>query len=94
MYKKVFAEMMRHSPAELSQLDDLPLKEWVEQVSDDPGIKMLFFYLGCATSVGNRLRPIPQANDLHYSGDSGGRPQVERNRRRDKGGMNSILKPC
>ena len=55
MYKKVFSAMMGLSAEEISQLDDVPLKKWVESVSDDPGIRMLFFYLGCATSVGNRF---------------------------------------
>jgi len=55
MYKKVFSAMMSLSPEEISRLDDVPLNKWVESVSDDPGIRMLFFYLGCATSVGNRF---------------------------------------
>jgi phytoene dehydrogenase-like protein len=55
MYNKVFAAMMSLSQEEVSRLDDVPLSRWVESVSDDPGIRMLFFYLGCATSVGNRF---------------------------------------
>lgn len=55
MYRKVFSAMMSLSQEELSQLDDVPLSAWVESVSQDPGIHMLFFYLGCATSVGNRF---------------------------------------
>lgn len=55
MYKKVFSEMMRLSPQEISQLDDMPLPQWVERVSGDPGIRLLFFYMACSTSVGNRF---------------------------------------
>lgn len=55
MYKRVLAEMNRLTPEELASLDDTPLRDWVEKISDEPGIQMLFFYLGCATSVGNRF---------------------------------------
>jgi len=47
--------MTRLSPKEIEQLDDLPLSEWVNSLSDDPGIHKLFFYLACSTSVGNRF---------------------------------------
>lgn len=55
MFKKVLAEMQRLTSEDLASLDDTPLRDWVERMSGEPGIQMLFFYLGCATSVGNRF---------------------------------------
>jgi len=55
MYRRVLQEMLRLSPGEVERLDDVPLDQWVAGLSDDPGIRLLFFYLGCATSVGNRF---------------------------------------
>ncbi len=94
MYKKVFSEMMRLSPAELAQLDDIPLEEWVGRVSQDPGIRMLFFYLGCATSVGNRFGTYSTGEMIYII-----REIVESGRKMSelggviRGGMNRILQP-
>lgn len=65
MYQKVFSAMMSLSQEELSQLDDVPLSTWVESVSQDPGIRMLFFYLGCATSVGNRFETYSTGETIY-----------------------------
>ncbi len=94
MFKKVISEMMRLSPEEMAQLDDLPLSEWVETISDDPGIRMLFFYLGCATSVGNRFETYSTGEMIYIL-----REIMDSGRRLSeiggviKGGMNSILGP-
>lgn len=94
MYKKVFSEMMRLSHEEISQLDDMPLKEWVEGISTDPGIRMLFFYLACATSVGNRFETYSTGEMIFIL-----REIVESGRKLSdlggviRGGANSILVP-
>jgi phytoene dehydrogenase-like protein len=94
MFKKVFSEMMRLSPHDISQLDDLPLKAWVETVSGDPGIRLLFFYLGCATSVGNRFETYSTGEMIYIL-----REIIDRGRKMSeiggviKHGMNSVLGP-
>jgi len=94
MYKKVFSEMMRLSPEEVSELDDLPLNKWVESVSDDPGIRMLFFYMGCSTSVGNRFETYSTGEMIYIL-----REIIESGRKLSqlgaviKGGANSLLVP-
>ena len=94
MYKKVFSAMMSLSPEEISHLNDMPLNEWVESVSDDPGIRMLFFYLGCATSVGNRFETYSTGEMIYIL-----REIVESGRKLSQlgaviaGGSNSILRP-
>ncbi len=94
MYKQVFAEMMRFSPEEMKQLDDLPLNEWVRSVSDDPGIQRLFFYLGCATSVGNRFETYSTGEMIYILREiiENGRSLAEMGGV-IKGGMNRILEP-
>jgi phytoene dehydrogenase-like protein len=94
MYKKVFSVMMSLSPEEVSRLDDVPLKSWVEGISNDPGIRMLFFYLGCATSVGNRFETYSTGEMLYIL-----REIVQSGRKLSQlgaviaGGSNSILAP-
>jgi phytoene dehydrogenase-like protein len=94
MYKKVFSVMMSLSPEEISRLDDMPLNKWVQSVSDDPGIRMLFFYLGCATSVGNRFETYSTGEMIYIL-----REIVESGRKLSQlgaviaGGSNSILGP-
>ena len=94
MFKKVLTEMMRLSPEETAQLDDIPLNEWVDTVSKEPGIRLLFFYLGCATSVGNRFETYSTGEMIYILKEI-----VEAGRKLSeiggviKGGMNSILQP-
>ena len=94
MYKKVFSEMMRLSPEEIVQLDDLPLSQWVESVSDDPGIHKLFFYLACSTSVGNRFETYSAGEMIYILREfiDGGRKLSEMGGV-IKGGMNRVLQP-
>jgi phytoene dehydrogenase-like protein len=94
MYKKVFSEMMRLSPEEIVQLDDLPLSQWVESVSDDPGIHKLFFYLACSTSVGNRFETYSTGEMIYILREfiDGGR-KLSQIGGVVKGGMNRILQP-
>jgi phytoene dehydrogenase-like protein len=94
MYKKVFGEMMRLTPEEIAQLDDLPLSEWVESVSDDPGIHKLFFYLACSTSVGNRFETYSTGEMIYILREfiDGGRKLSEMGGV-IKGGMNRVLQP-
>jgi len=94
MYKKAFSAMMDLSQDGVSQLDDVPLSDWVESVSDDPGIRMLFFYLGCATSVGNRFETYSTGEMIYIL-----REIIESGRKLSQlgaviaGGSNSILRP-
>jgi hypothetical protein len=94
MYKKVFGEMTRLSRDEILELDDTPLNEWVESVSDDPGIQMLFFYLACSTSVGNRYETYSAGEMIYILREfiDGGRSLKEIGGV-IKGGMNSVLQP-
>jgi phytoene dehydrogenase-like protein len=94
MYKKVFGEMMRLSPDEIAQLDDLPLSQWVGSVSDDPGIHKLFFYLACSTSVGNRFQTYSTGEMIYILREfiDGGRKLSEMGGV-VKGGMNRVLQP-
>lgn len=94
MYKKVFTEMMRLTPEQMAQLDDMPLRDWVDGVSDDPGIRMLFFYLGCSTSVGNRFETYSAGEMIYILREiiEGGRKLSEMGGV-IKGGMNRILEP-
>ena len=94
MYKKVFGEMMRLSQEEIVQLDDMPLNEWVQSVSDDPGIQRLFFYLACSTSVGNRFETYSAGEMIYILREfiDGGRSLTEIGGV-IKGGMNRILQP-
>ncbi len=94
MFKKVLSEMMRLSPQEISQLDDLPLNQWVDTISDDPGIRLLFLYFACATSVGNRYETYSTGEMVYILReilDSGRKPSEIGGV--IKGGMNSILGP-
>ncbi len=93
-FKEVLNIMMNLSQEELATLDDIPLNEWVESITHDPGIILLFFYLGCATSVGNRFATY-SAGEMIYiireiieSGGSLGQMAGA-----IKGGINSLLKP-
>ncbi|MCU0821029.1 MAG: NAD(P)/FAD-dependent oxidoreductase [Spirochaetes bacterium] len=94
MFKKVLTEMMKLSPAQIAELDDIPLNDWVENVSNDPGIKMLFFYLGCSTSVGNRFETYSAGEMIYIL-----REFIDSGRKLSeiggviKGGMNGILQP-
>ena len=94
MFKKAIGEMMRLTPAEIVALDDLPLSEWIDGISDDPGIRMLFFYFGCLTSVGNRFETYSAGETIHIL-----REIIEVNQGLSniggviKGGMNSLLGP-
>ncbi len=94
MYKKVFAAMVDLTPEEVAALDDVPLNQWVDSLTDDPGIRMLFFYLGCATSVGNRFETYSAGEMVYIL-----REILEAGRKLSelggviKGGMNSILQP-
>lgn len=94
MYNKVFSAMMNLSQEEILQLDDVPLKTWVESVSDDPGIRMLFFYLGCATSVGNRFETYSTGEMIYIL-----REIIQSGRKLSQlggvivGGANSLLAP-
>ena len=94
MYKKVFGEMMRLRPEEIARLDDLPLNEWVESVSDDPGIHKLFFYLACSTSVGNRFETYSTGEMICILREfiDGGR-KLNQIAGVVKGGMNRVLQP-
>ena len=53
--KIVIGEMMKLTDDQVLELDDIPLDDWVESISEAPGLKDVFFYLACSTSVGNRL---------------------------------------
>jgi phytoene dehydrogenase-like protein len=94
MYNKVFAAMMNLSREEILRLDDVPLSTWVESVSDDPGIRLLFFYLGCATSVGNRFETYSTGEMIYIL-----REIIESGRKLSQlgaviaGGANSFLEP-
>ncbi|MFC1824994.1 phytoene desaturase family protein [Thermodesulfobacteriota bacterium] len=94
MFKQVLGSMMKLTADEISALDDVPLNEWVATISDDPGIKMLFFYLGCATSVGNRFETYSAGEMIYVL-----REILDSGKRLGdiagviKGGMNSILQP-
>ncbi len=55
IFKKVMNEMISIPKEELYKLDDIPLGEWVDNISDAPGLKDILFYLACSTSVGNRV---------------------------------------
>ncbi|MBT8338877.1 MAG: NAD(P)/FAD-dependent oxidoreductase [Desulfatitalea sp.] len=94
MLKKALNSMLRLSPEEIAALDDIPLNEWVRQLTDDPGIAYLFYYFGCATSVGNRYEAY-SAGEMIYIlreildaglslGSLGGAI---------KGGMNRLMEP-
>jgi len=94
MYKKVFSEMMRLSPEEVSRLDDVPLSQWVESISDEPGIRLLFFYLACATSVGNRFETYSTGEMIYILQEivAAGRKLTELGGA-IRGGMNGLLLP-
>jgi len=94
MYKKVFSEMMNLSHEEISQLDDIPLNDWVDKISDDPGIRFLFFFLGCATSVGNRFETYSTGEMIYILREiiASGRKMSELGAV-VKGGMSSLLTP-
>lgn len=94
MYQKVYSSMMSLSQEQITQLDDVPLSAWVKGVSDDPGIQMLFFYLGCATSVGNRFETYSTGEMIYIL-----REIIESGRKLSQlgavivGGANSLLEP-
>jgi flavin-dependent amine oxidoreductase len=94
MFRKAMGEMTKLTPAEVAELDDLPLSEWVDRITDDPGIRMLFFYFGCLTSVGNRFETYSAGETIHIL-----REILEVNQGLSniggviKGGMNSLLGP-
>ena len=92
-YKTVFSLIMKLSPEEVSELDDVPLKKWVTTISDDPGIQKMFYYLGCTTSVGNRFETYSTGEMLYIL-----REIIENGKLSElggvvKGGMNGILQP-
>ena len=93
-FKRALAEIMKYSACELTALDDLPLKEWVERISGEEGIDVLFFYLGCATSVGNRFETYSAGEMVYII-----REILDRGLKLSeiggviRGGMNSILNP-
>ncbi len=93
-YKTVFSEIMKFSHEEISELDDIPLSKWVKEVSNDPGIQKMFFYLGCTTSVGNRFDTYSTGEMLYIL-----REVVDTGHKLSelggvvKGGMNNILQP-
>ncbi len=95
MYKKVFAEIMRLTSSEIAQLDDVPLPQWVESVSDSPGIRLLFFYLACATSVGNRFETYSTGEMIYILREiiESGRKLSELGGVMRGGGMNSVMTP-
>jgi phytoene dehydrogenase-like protein len=94
MFKKVLAEMQRLTPEDLASLDDTPLRDWVERISAEPGIQMLFFYLGCATSVGNRFETYSTGEMIYILQEF-----LRAGRRLNelagviRGGMKAILEP-
>ena len=94
MFKKVRKELMRLPPEEVTKLDDVPLRQWVDSVTDDPGTRMLFFYLGCSTSVGNRFETYSAGEMIYILQEI-----INAGRRLNeiagviKGGMNAILQP-
>ena len=63
-------------------------------MSDDPGIQMLFFYLACSTSVGNRYETYSAGEMIYILREflDGGRSLKEIGGV-IKGGMNSVLQP-
>ena len=65
LFKKILTAMMAVPREELSRLDDVPLSQWVETVSDDPGVKDVLFFLACSTSVGNRLETYSAGDMIH-----------------------------
>ncbi len=94
LYKKAMNIMMSLSREELTQLDDTPLSEWVDRISDSPEMSKLFNYFGCVTSVGNRYNTYSAGEMLFILkeivemgkafSDNGGVI---------KGGMNKLLNP-
>ncbi len=94
MFKKVLSEMMKLSKSQIAELDDVPLNDWVSRVSNEEGIKMLFFYLGCSTSVGNRFETYSAGEMIYIM-----REFIDSGRKLNeiggviKGGMNGILQP-
>ncbi len=65
IFKKVLGEIMNIPKEKLFLLDDIPLDDWVDSISDAPGLKDVFFYLACSTSVGNRLETY-SAGEMSY----------------------------
>jgi len=94
LYKKALDVMLRLTPEEITKLDDLPLNEWVNTISDDPSIHKLFFYFGCVTSVGNRYNTYSAGEMLYILKEviESGRVMSETGGV-VKGGMNSLLQP-
>ncbi|MFO7962339.1 MAG: NAD(P)/FAD-dependent oxidoreductase [Desulfobacterales bacterium] len=94
MFREVLGNIMKLSSDEISSLNDVPLNDWVAGISNDPGIRLLFFYLGCSTSVGNRFETYSAGEMIYVLRDI-----LDTGRKlRDiagviKGGMLSILKP-
>ncbi len=94
VFKKVMADMMQLSSEDISQLDDMPLNDWIDSITSDPGLKMMFFYLGCSTSVGNRFETYSAGEMIYILKEI-----IESGSKMSqlagvvKGGMNSILQP-
>ena len=65
MFKKVMNKILTIPEEKLAGLDDIPLDDWVESILDAPGLKDVFFYLACSTSVGNRIETY-SAGEMSY----------------------------
>ncbi len=65
MFKKVLKEIISIPEEKIYELDDIPLDDWVESISDAPGLNDVFFYLACSTSVGNRIETY-SAGEMIY----------------------------
>ena len=94
LYKKAMEIIMGLSPEELTRLDDVPLNEWVEAITDNPEMQRLFFYFGCVTSVGNRYNTYSAGEMLYILMEviRMGRSFSE-NGRVIKGGMKKVAEP-
>ncbi len=94
LYKEAMEIIMNLTAEELSGLDDLPLNEWVEKITDNHEMKKLFFYFGCVTSVGNRFNTYSAGEMLYILReiiDMG--KSFSENGGVIKGGMNKIAEP-
>ncbi len=65
LFKKIMKAMMAIPKEQLHEYDDVSLSQWVETVSDDPGVKDVLFFLACSTSVGNRLDTYSTGDMIH-----------------------------
>jgi len=94
LYKQAFSHIVRLSPEEIPRLDEVPLSRWVESITDDPGIRLLFFYLACATSVGNRFETYSTGEMIYVLREilAAGRKLTELGGA-IRGGVNGLLHP-